>query len=111
MTKVFSLVLALSFCASAAMAETCHSRATDKNLHGAALTSFMKKCVRETGGTCSAMAADKSCTAPPRQASRINVFAITSVTKSRRHSGAVHRRDLCCAKIIFPRRGGLTRSS
>jgi hypothetical protein len=59
MTKVFSLALALSLCASAAMAETCHSRATDKNLHGAALTSFMKKCVRETGSTCSMMAADK----------------------------------------------------
>ncbi len=59
MTKVFSLALALSFCAGAAMAESCHNRATDKNLHGAALTSFMKKCVRETGGTCGTRAADK----------------------------------------------------
>ena len=38
------------------MAETCQSRATDKNLHGSAQTSFMKKCARDT---CSAMAADK----------------------------------------------------
>ncbi len=56
MTKVFSLALALSLCTGAAMAETCHSRATDKNLHGAALTSFMKKCARDT---CGSMAADK----------------------------------------------------
>jgi hypothetical protein len=50
MTKVFSLALALSFCASAAMAETCHSRATDKNLHGAAKTSFENKCLRDNIG-------------------------------------------------------------
>jgi hypothetical protein len=41
------------------MADTCQSRANDKNLHGAALTSFMKKCSRDAGATCSAQAADK----------------------------------------------------
>ena len=61
MTKVFSLALALSLCAGTAMAQmsTCHSRAAEKKLAGAALTSFMKKCERDARGMCDTQAADK----------------------------------------------------
>ncbi len=62
MTKILSLTLALSLCAGAAEAQmaTCHSRAAEKNLHGAADTSFLKKCKRDAESTCDAAAADKN---------------------------------------------------
>lgn len=61
MTKIFSLALALSFCTSAAMAQmsTCHSRAAEKKLAGAAFTSFMKKCERDAKTMCDTNAEDK----------------------------------------------------
>jgi hypothetical protein len=62
MTKVFFLSLALSLCAGAAAAQiatSCHARASDKHLAGAALTSFMNKCERDSGKVCEDRAADK----------------------------------------------------
>ncbi len=61
MIKTFSLALALSFCAGAAMAQmsTCHSRAAEKKLAGAAYASFMKKCERDAKGMCDINAEDK----------------------------------------------------
>ncbi len=45
---------------SAALADdTCKSRATDKKLAGAALTSFMTKCQKDAASTCDAGAASK----------------------------------------------------
>ena len=60
MTKTFALV-ALAFCVAGAPAlayadDACMTQATDKNLHGAVKTSFMKKCVKDS---CNAQAADK----------------------------------------------------
>jgi hypothetical protein len=61
MVKALSLGLAFALLGSAAMAQTesCHARATDKKLAGAALTSFMKKCDRDAKATCDSNAADK----------------------------------------------------
>ena len=38
---------------------TCHDRATEKKLAGAALTSFMKKCKSDAAATCDTQAAEK----------------------------------------------------
>jgi hypothetical protein len=38
---------------------TCHDKAADKKLAGAALTSFMKKCESDAKATCDTQAADK----------------------------------------------------
>ncbi|MDR3408292.1 MAG: PsiF family protein [Methylovirgula sp.] len=61
MTKILSFALMLSLIAGAASAQmaTCHSRAAEKNLHGAALTSFMKKCEKDAHASCDLSAADK----------------------------------------------------
>lgn len=47
--KTIAIVLAASFCVvTAALADdTCKVQATGKNLHGAALTSFAKKCCND----------------------------------------------------------------
>lgn len=39
--------------------DTCKSRATDKKLAGAAMTSFMTKCQKDAAATCDATAATK----------------------------------------------------
>ena len=61
MTKTLSLALILSLCAGAAMAQagTCHSRAADKKLAGAAYNSFMKKCENDATASCGSQAASK----------------------------------------------------
>ena len=61
MTKIFAVALALSLCTSAAMAQmsTCHSRAAEKKLAGAAYASFMKKCERDAKSMCGTDAEDK----------------------------------------------------
>lgn len=48
-------------CSGAAFAaeDTCKSRATEKKLAGAAMTSFMKKCESDAAKTCDTNAADK----------------------------------------------------
>ena len=49
--------LVLSLCATTALAATCKETATDKKLAGAALNSFMTKCVRDA---CEPKAVDKN---------------------------------------------------
>ena len=39
--------------------DTCKSKAADKKLAGAAMTSFMKKCQSDASATCDAAAKDK----------------------------------------------------
>jgi hypothetical protein len=57
------LVLALllsSFAISGAIADpTCHDKASDKKLSGAALTSFVKKCESDAKSACDTQAAEK----------------------------------------------------
>ena len=52
--KLLALALLLSsFAIGAALADpTCHDRAAEKKLAGAALTSFMKKCESDAATTC-----------------------------------------------------------
>jgi hypothetical protein len=47
--------------ASSAFAQnaTCKAQATEKNLHGAALTSFMKKCQTDAQKSCDTSAAER----------------------------------------------------
>lgn len=61
MTKILSFALMLSLVAGTASAQmsTCHSRAAEKNWHGAAQTSFLKKCERDAHASCDLSAADK----------------------------------------------------
>lgn len=40
-------------------ATSCKAQATEKKLHGAALTSFMKKCETDAKASCDTSAADK----------------------------------------------------
>ncbi|MBV9220263.1 MAG: hypothetical protein JOY94_12675 [Methylobacteriaceae bacterium] len=53
------VVLLMCGAASAFAADTCKSKAADKKLAGAALTSFMKKCQSDAQTACDASAADK----------------------------------------------------
>lgn len=52
------VICAFSF-ASAAQAATCKATAAEKNLHGAALTSFMKKCETDAQKSCDTSAMGK----------------------------------------------------
>lgn len=52
-------VLLGASCYSALADDTCKSKATDKKLAGAALTSMMKKCQTDATTTCEATAASK----------------------------------------------------
>jgi psiF repeat len=60
--KAIALGLVLCTIAGAAVAQTstCQSRADDKKLAGAALTSFMKKCKKDAMKSCDANAIDKN---------------------------------------------------
>ncbi len=62
------LVLATS---AANADDTCKSKAADKKLAGAALTSFSKKCEKDATASCTQQAADK----------KLNGAAKTSFTK------------------------------
>jgi hypothetical protein len=57
------LILAAVICAFAgatgAQAASCKVSAAEKNLHGAALNSFMKKCSTDAATACDAQAAEK----------------------------------------------------
>lgn len=60
MKRLALALLLLSFAVSGALADpTCHDRATEKKLAGAALTSFMKKCESDAAASCDTKAADK----------------------------------------------------
>ena len=52
------LAIMIAF-AGPAFADTCKSQATAKSLHGAAETSFMKKCQTDAQSACDKQAADK----------------------------------------------------
>jgi hypothetical protein len=58
---MFALVSILCLMAGSALAQTpsCTSRATDKKLAGAALTSFMKKCTSDAQKACEVSAVSK----------------------------------------------------
>ena len=58
--KRLALTLLLSSLAvTGAFAESCKDTAAGKKLAGAALTSFMKKCVKDSATACDTQAADK----------------------------------------------------
>ncbi len=55
-----SIAVVLMLAASGAYADdTCQSKAADKKLAGAALTSFTKKCEKDSKAACDLQAADK----------------------------------------------------
>lgn len=61
LAKTLLAALSLTFAASGALAETgsCHARAAEKKLAGAAKTSFLTKCEKDAGATCDANAMEK----------------------------------------------------
>ena len=85
-TLMSLLVLALATSAGSAMADaaaTCKTQATEKKLHGAAQTSFVKKCVTDAGAAAPAAAAssaEASCTAKAAE-KKLHGAAKTSFTK------------------------------
>ena len=86
-TLMSLLVLALATSAGSAMADaaaTCKTQAAEKKLHGAAQTSFVKKCVTDAGAAAPAAAAASSpeavCTAKAAE-KKLHGAAKTSFTK------------------------------
>ena len=62
MKKMFLAALLSTFAATAFAqdtATTCKSQASEKNLAGAALKSFMTKCQKDATTTCTSQASDK----------------------------------------------------
>jgi len=60
MKRLALALLLSSFAIGGAVADpTCHDRAADKKLPGAALTSFMKECESDAAASCDKTAADK----------------------------------------------------
>jgi len=57
--KLIVMSLMLSLYATTALAATCKETATEKNLAGAALTSFMTKCQKDAQASCDTAAQDK----------------------------------------------------
>lgn len=57
--KPFLLGAAILLAAGPALADTCKATADAKKLHGAALTSFMKKCETDSKAACDSQAAEK----------------------------------------------------
>lgn len=53
-------LVAIGALASPALADSCSAQATAKNLHGAAETSFMKKCTSDVKSKCDADAKAKN---------------------------------------------------
>jgi hypothetical protein len=56
---VLALVLSCFAIGGAIADPTCHDKATEKKLAGAALTSFMTKCEKDAAATCDTQAVDK----------------------------------------------------
>ena len=72
MTKMFVAIAAMACLASgSALADTCSAQATAKKLHGAAETSFVKKCTTDATTKCDADA----------KAKKLSGAAATSFTK------------------------------
>ncbi len=60
MKRLIIAAIACTFAiATTAQAGTCKATATGKKLHGAALTSFMKKCEKDAGASCKTQAMTK----------------------------------------------------
>jgi len=60
MKRLALALLVSSFAIGGAVADpTCHDRATEKKLAGAARTSFMKKCESDAAAACDTQAAEK----------------------------------------------------
>ena len=57
--KPFLFSVAIVLAAGSALADTCKATADAKKFHGAALTSFMKKCERDSKTACDSRAAEK----------------------------------------------------
>ena len=57
--KLFLFSVAIILAAGPALADTCKATADAKKLHGAALTSFMKKCEKNSKAACDSQAAEK----------------------------------------------------
>jgi len=60
MRRVILAMMLVFLAAGSAGADTCKDRATAKNLAGAALTSFMKKCQADATKSCNTSANAKS---------------------------------------------------
>lgn len=72
MKRLIVAAIACTFAmATAAHADTCKATATAKKLHGAALTSFMKKCEKDATASCDKQA----------DAKKLHGAAKTSFTK------------------------------
>ena len=71
------VLAALGCLAGPALADTCSAQATAKNLHGAAQTSFMKKCTADVTAKCGADA----------KAKKLHGAAETSFTAKCVHDG------------------------
>ena len=60
MKRIALAIVLSSFAVSGAVADpTCHDRAAEKKLAGAALTSFMTKCEKDAAAVCDTQATDK----------------------------------------------------
>ena len=57
--KSFLVSAAILLATGPALADTCKATADAKKLHGAALTSFMQKCERDSKAVCDSQAAKK----------------------------------------------------
>jgi hypothetical protein len=57
--KPFLFFVAIMLAAGPALADTCKATADAKKLHGAALTSFMTKCEKDSKAACDSQAAEK----------------------------------------------------
>lgn len=57
--KPFLFVASILLTAGPAFADTCKATADAKKLHGAALTSFMQKCEKDSKAACDSQAAEK----------------------------------------------------
>jgi hypothetical protein len=55
----FLFIAAILLAAGPALADTCKATADAKKLHGAALTSFMQKCEKDSKAACDSQAAEK----------------------------------------------------
>ncbi len=60
MTRILIALTAIGCLAGPALADTCASQASAKKLHGAAETSFVKKCTNDAKAKCDADAAAKN---------------------------------------------------
>jgi hypothetical protein len=58
--KKIAIAIILTFATTAAYADSCKATSAEKNLHGAAQTSFMKKCESDAKKACDAQAKEKN---------------------------------------------------